>query len=147
MISDTWYSEIESSIFTLLQYVLVEKDGAPYPTLNCTTSSENESLENVDDFPALYVHLLPPLEMGNDLHNEDVTAIRATVEIETFSDKSEAQCREIMNACIREMKKLHFNISMFPDPQTVDKKYFAIARFSRVIAGGDADIVPNEELP
>lgn len=145
MISDTWYSEIESSIFTLLQYVLVEKDGAPYPTLNCTTSSENESLENVDDFPALYVHLLPPLEMGNDLHNEDVTAIRATVEIETFSDKSEAQCREIMNACILEMKKLHFNISMFPDPQTVDKKYFAIARFSRVIAGGDADIVPNEE--
>ena len=113
MISDTWYSEIESTIFTLLQYILVEKDDAPYPTLNCTTSSQNESLENVDDFPALYVHLLPPLEMGNDLHNEDVTAIRATLELQVFSDQSENECRQIINACIREMKILHFNISSY----------------------------------
>lgn len=146
MISETWYSEIESTIFTLLQYVLVEKEGAPYPLLNCTTSSQNESLENVDDFPALYVHLLPPVEMGNDLCNEDITALRATVELQIFSDQSENECRKIMDACIREMKKLHFTIPMFPDPQTADKKYFAIARFSRVIAGGDAEIVPKEEL-
>ena len=146
MISETWYSEIESTIFTLLQYVLVEKEAAPYPTLNCTTSSQNESLENVDDFPALYVHLLPPLEIGNDLHNEDITALRATLELQVFSDQSENECRKILNICIREMKKLHFNISMFPDPQTADKKYFAVARFTRIIAGGDADIVPEEEL-
>lgn len=141
MISETWYSEIESTIFTLLQYVLVEKIGAPYPTLNCTTSSQNESLENVDDFPALYVHLLPPVEMGNDLYNEDIAALRATLELQVFSDESESECRQIMNACIREMKKLHFNISMFPDPQTSDKKYFAIARFTRIVASGDLDIV------
>lgn len=144
MISDTWFSEIESSVFTLLQYVLAEKVDAPYPSLNCTTSSENESLENVDDFPALYIHILPPLEMGNDLYNVDVSAINATFEMQVFSDKSETQCREIMNACITEMKKLHFKVSMFPDPQTVDKKYFAIARFNRIIAGGDSDIVPQE---
>lgn len=143
MVSETWYSEIESTIFTLLQYVLVEKLYAPYPTLNCTTSSQNESLENVDDFPALYVHLLPAVEMGQELVNEDVVAIRATIELQVFSDESESQCREIMNACILEMKKLHFNISMFPDPQTQDKKYFAIARFTRVIGGGDSDIVPR----
>ena len=145
MISETWYSEIESTIYTLLQYVLVEKMGAPYPTLNCTTSSQNESLENVDDFPALYVHLLPPIELGNDLVNEDVAAVRATFELQVFSDASESECREIMNACIREMKKLHFNINMFPDPQTANKKYFAIARFTRVVASGDTDIVAKEE--
>ena len=144
MISETWYSEIESTIFTLLQYVLVEQIGAPYPTLNCTTSSQNESLENVDDFPALYVHLLPPVEMGNDLYNEDIAALRATLELQVFSDESESECRQIMNACIKEMKKLHFNISMFPDPQTADKKYYAIARFTRIVAGGDEDIVPQE---
>lgn len=145
MISDTWYSEIESTIFTLLQYVLVEKLDAPYPTLNCTTSSQNESLENIDDFPALYVHLLPAVEIGNDLRNEVVAAVRATIELQVFSDQSESECREIMNACICEMKKLFFNINMLPDPQTSDKKYFAIARFSRVVAAGDADIVPREE--
>ena len=145
MISDTWYSEIESTIFTLLQYVLVERIGAPYPTLNCTTSSQNESLENVDDFPALYVHLLPPVEIGNDLLNEDIVALMTTFELQVFSDESEDECRKIMNACIKEMKKLHFNIPMFPDPQTVDKKYFAIARFSRIVASGDLDIVSQEE--
>ena len=144
MVSETWYSEIESTIFTLLQYVLVEKDGAPYPTLNCTTSSQNETLENVDDFPALYVHLLPLIELGNDLLNEDVNAVRATLELQVFSDDSERECREIMNVCIKEMKKLHFNISMFPDPQTQSKKYFAIARITRVIGGGDSDIVPQD---
>ena len=143
MASETWYSEIESTIFTLLQYVLAEKEDAPYPSLNCTTSSQNESLENVDDFPALYVHLLPSQEIGGTLLNEDVTAIRATFEIEVFSNQSETECREIMNVCIREMKKLHFDIPMFPDPQTQNKKYFAIARFTRVIAGGDSDIVPQ----
>ena len=51
-----------------------------------------------------------------------------------------------MNACISEMKKLKFKVSMFPDPQTTDKKYYAIARFSRVVASGDEDIVPKEEL-
>ena len=144
MISDTWYSEIESTIFTLLQYVLVEKSDAPYPTLNCTTSSQNESLENVDDFPALYVHLMPAIEIGNDLYGEDIAAVRATVELQVFSDKSEDECRKIMNACIKEMKKLHFKVSMFPDPQTRDKKYFAIARFTRIVASGDSDIVSKE---
>ena len=144
MISDTWYSEIESTIFTLLQYVLVEKEDAPYPTLNCTTSSQNETLENVDDFPALYVHVLPLLEMGNDLYNVDVSAVRATVELQVYSDTSENECRKIHNVCIAELKKLHFNVSMFPDPQTSDKKYFAVARFTRVIAGGDSEIVPEE---
>lgn len=141
MISDTWFSEIESTIVTVLQYQLVERDSAPFPDLNCTTSSENESLDGVKDFPALYIHMLPAQETGNTLDNLDVSAIRATIEVQVYSTKSETECRKILNACILEMKKLHFNISMFPDPQTGNKKYYAIARFTRIIAGGDADIV------
>lgn len=144
VISDVWFSQIESTIYTLLQYDLVERTYAPFPELNCTTSSENESLEGISDFPALYVHMLPPQEVGNTLDNGEITAIRATFELQVFSNKSESECRKIMNACIMEMKKLHFNVSMFPDPQTSSKKYFAIARFTRIIAGGDADIVPQE---
>lgn len=143
MISETWFSEIESTIFTTLQYMLVEKVEAPFPNLKCTTSSQNESVENIDDFPALYVHVLPLVEVGNTLDNMQVCAVRATVELQVFSNKSESECRKIMNACIMEMKKLYFNIPMFPDPQTNDKRYFAIARFTRIIAGGDAVIVPN----
>ena len=144
MVSDTWYAEIESTIYTHLEYKLVLSGIAPFPNLNCTTSSQSETIENITDFPALYIHLLPPVEMGNDLHNEDVAAINATIELQIFSDKSESECRKIITAAIREMKKLHFNVAMFPDPQTADKRYFAIARFTRVIAAGDQDIVPQE---
>ena len=144
MISETWFSQIESTIFTLLQYELVEKDLAPFPSLNCTTSSENETLDGISDFPALYVHMLAPQEVGNTLSNFDVCAIRATFELQVFSNKSESECRKIMNACLLEMKKMSFNIPSFPDPQTNNKKYFALARCSRIIAGGDADIVTHE---
>ena len=145
MISDTWFSEIESSIFTTLQYLLCEKDSAPFPDLNCTTSSQNESLENVKDFPALYVHMLAPVEVGNTLDNLEISALRVTFELQVFSNKSEGECTKIMNACILEMKKLHFNVSMFPDPQSNNKKFYSIARFTRIVAGGDKDIVQTLE--
>lgn len=144
MISETWFSEIESTIFTHLQYMLVERYDAPFPKLNCTTSSQNESVEDIDDFPTLYIHLLPLVETGNDLYNKDVAAVRTTIELQVFSNKSESECRKIMNACLLEMKKMSFNIPSFPDPQTNNKKYFALARCSRIIAGGDADIVMHE---
>lgn len=139
MVADNWVSQIESTIFTYLQYVLVEKENAPFPNLNCTTSGEAYGT----DFPTLYVHLLPPVETGNDLWNGEIVAIRATFELQVYSDKSESECSKIMTACIMEMKKLHFNIPMFPDLQTSNKKYYAIARFSRVIANGDSEIVPK----
>lgn len=144
MVSDTWYAEIESTIFTYLKYQLVERTNAPFPNLNCTTSSQSESIENIVDFPTLYVHLLPPVEMGNDLENIDVPAIRATFDLQVFSNISEAECRKLITACIQQMKSLRFNISSFPDPQTSDKKYFAITRCTRVIASGDLDIVPRD---
>lgn len=144
MVSDTWYSEVESTIFTHLEYALVLKTDAPFPELTCTTSSQNESIEGVGVFPTLYIHLLPPLEIGQTLYNTDITAIRATIELQVFSDKSEKECRKIITECIKEMKKLHFNVAMFPDPQTVNKKYYAISRFTRIIASGDADIVTRE---
>lgn len=143
MVSDVWYSEIESTILTHLEYLLALKSDAPFPWLKCTTSSQNDSIEGVGTFPTLYIHLLSPVEIGNDLTNEEVVALRTTFELQIFSDKSESECRKIMTRCIQEMKKLHFTVNMFPDYQTRNKKYFAITRFTRVIAGGDSDIVPQ----
>lgn len=144
MVSETWYSEIESTILTTLQYFLVEKTSAPFPKLKCTTSNKNDNVSGVGSFPTLYVHELPAVELGNDLRNESVNAIRATFELQVYSNKSEDETRKIMNACIAEMKKLRFNISMFPDPQSSGQVYYNIARFSRVIGSGDSDIVPQE---
>lgn len=144
MVSETWFSEIESTIYTDLEYKLALSVSAPFPNLNCTTSSQSETIENITDFPALYVHLLPPVEIGSDLYNDTIAALRVTIELQVFSDKSESECRKIMNAAILEMKRLHFNVTMFPDAQTVNKRYYAIARFNRVIGAADQDIVPTE---
>lgn len=145
MVSETWYSKIESYILTTLRYELTEKNSAPYPNLKCTTSNQAESLENVSDFPTMYIHMLPPLEIGEDLTNETVNAINCTFELQVFSDKSENECRNIITAGIQQMKKMHFNVEMFPDPRTIDKKYIAITRVNRVIASGDKEIVPQED--
>lgn len=144
MISDVWFSKIESRILTILKQELKLDDLAPYPDLILTNSSQNESLENIKDFPTLYVHLLPLVEMGQDLTNESVNAVRATLELQLFTDDSEQSCRDMMAKALVVMKSLHFNIPSFPDPQTANKKYFAVARCSRVIGGGDKELVPRE---
>ena len=145
MVDEIWYSKIESYILTILKYELVQKVSAPYPKLTCTTSNQEESLEYVGNFPTMYVHMLPPLEVGMDLTNETVNGVSCSFEIIIYSDKSENDCRNIITAGIRQMKKLHFNVETFPDPRTSDKKYIAIARFNRVIASGDKELIPQVE--
>ena len=145
MVDETWYDKIESYILTILKYELVQKLLAPYPKLTCTTSNQGESLDLVNDFPTMYVHMLPPYEVGRDLTNDTVNGINCTFELVVYSDKSEKECRNIITAGIQQMKKLHFNVETFPDPRTSDKKYIAIARLNRVIASGDRELVPQDE--
>lgn len=145
MVDETWYDKIESYILTILKYELVQKLSAPFPKLTCTTSNQEESLELVGDFPTMYVHMLPPYEVGRDLANVTVNGINCTFELTVYSDKSEKECRQIITAGIQQMKKLHFNVETFPDPRTSDKKYIAITRLNRVIASGDKELVPQDE--
>lgn len=145
MVDETWYDKIESYILTILKYELVQKSSAPFPKLTCTTSNQEESLELVGDFPTMYVHMLPPYEVGRDLTNVTVNGINCTFELTVYSDKSEKECRQIITAGIQQMKKLHFNVETFPDPRTSDKKYIAITRLNRVIASGDKELVPQDE--
>ena len=145
MVDETWYDKIESYILTILKYELVQKLSAPFPKLTCTTSNQEESLELVGDFPTMYVHMLPPYEVGRDLANVTVNGINCTFELTVYSDKSEKESRQIITAGIQQMKKLHFNVETFPDPRTSDKKYIAITRLNRVIASGDKELVPQDE--
>lgn len=140
MVSPTWFAELESQIFTTLQYELKTKTDAPFPTLNCTTVSQ---LEAPSKFPTMYVHELPAAETGQDLTNETVNALYATFEVQVYSNKSENEVKKILAAVTLEMKKLRFNVQAFPDPSTVDKISSGVARYGRIIASGDVDIVPQ----
>lgn len=133
-ISDTWFAELESTIFTTVQYELKIKDGAPFPKLKCTTVSQSDK---PSEFPTLYLHELPEAELGQDLENRTVNAVRCTIETQVFSNKSETEVRKILSAVILVMKGLRFNVTMFPDPDTRNGIAVGIARFSRVIGSGD----------
>lgn len=126
-----WYAQIESTIFTIVQYNLKTRSDAPYPNLTCTTASASEMPSK---FPTLYLHELSPLEQGQDLENNEINAVMHSVEIKVFSNKNEVEVRNIMASAIAEMKKLRYSVTLFPDPTTTNKISSAVARFRRLIA-------------
>lgn len=130
---ENWFAEIESRIFTQISYMLTERENAPYPDMKCTTVSQN----TVVNFPTMYIHELQPVEMGNDLVNQTVNAVLSTFEIQVWDNVSEKNCRDILTASILEMKKLGFNVTMFPNVTTDSKIAWGVARFRRMIGAED----------
>lgn len=131
---DNWFAEIESKVFTQIEYMLVSRQDAPYPDLKCTTVSQN----TVVNFPTLYLHELQPVEAGNDLVNVSVNAVLSTIEIQVWANTTEKDCKDILTAAILEMKRLGFNVTMFPNVQTDSKIAWGVARFRRMIGAGDS---------
>lgn len=125
-----WFSQIQSKVFTQVQYMLKKK----YPKLKCTTKNENETPA---DFPTLYLHELQPLEVGQDLTNESVNAIRCTIEIQVWTNTTEQDCRNILESAVTEMKRFRFNISAMPIVQTKDKIAWGVIRATRIIGNSD----------
>jgi len=131
--SEAWFSEIESTILTNLSYMLTERQDAPFPNLVVTSTNQNQ----VTAFPTLYIHELTPVEAGNDLNNQTINAVLETIEIQIWTNDTEAECRQLMSAAIVEMKRMRFNCTAFPNIQTDNKIAFGIARFRRMIGSGD----------
>ena len=131
---ENWFAEIESRVFTQISYMLTERENAPYPDMKCTTVSQN----TVVNFPTMYLHELQPVEAGNDLDNTTVNAVLSTIEIQVWSNESEKHCKDILTAAIVEMKRLRFNVTMFPNVTTDNKIAWGVARFRRMIGAGDS---------
>lgn len=132
--SDIWYSQIESYVLTEVSYYLKDREKAPYPNLNCTTKSQSVT---PSVFPTLYLHMMTPAEMAQDLENDYVNSVLATIEVIVYSNDSEKESSKIIADAINVMKKSHWNITMFPDPQTVDKISYSIARFRKLVTEND----------
>lgn len=125
-----WYSQIQSIIFTKVQYMLKKT----YPTLKCTTKSQNETPAS---FPTLYLHEMQPVEVGQDLTNETVNAIRSTIEIQVWTNTTDLDCRNILDSAVTEMKNLHYNISALPVIESQDRLSWGVIRCTRIIGSAD----------
>ena len=128
-----WFANIEESVLTQLDYMLAQRTDAPYPNLVVTSANQNQ----VTAFPTLYIHELSPVEAGNDLNNQTINAVLETIEIQIWTNETEAECRQLMSSAILEMKRMRFNCTAFPNIQTDNKIAFGIARFRRMIGSGD----------
>lgn len=133
MASETWYSGIEATVFTQLQYMLKKK----YPKLTCRTTSE---VITPPQFPTLYLHEKQD-EIGQDLTNETVNAVESTIYVRVWTNTTEAECREILASATQELKRFHYNVRNLPTTQITDKIAFGEVMARRVIGGGDRDIV------
>ena len=130
-----WYSKIESTVFTQVQYMLVKA----FPRLSghCRTTSETITPPS---FPTMYLHETQE-EVGQDLTNETVNAVKSTIYIRVWTNTTEKECRDILTQATEELKRFHYNVKNLPTTQITDKIAFGEIMARRVIGGGDIEIV------
>ena len=133
MASEAWYTGIEATVFTQVQYMLNKE----YPKLVCRTTSETVT---PSVFPTMYLHETQE-EIGQDLVNEDVNAVNSTIYVRVWTNTTEDDCRNILAKATRELKRFHYNVKTLPSTKITDKIAFGEIMARRVIGGGDKDIV------
>ena len=139
MYDELWYTNIEPTILTRLQYYLTEKSEAPYPDLTCTTTKRNltETETTVSgQFPTLYL-FVQNAEVGNDLENIAICGINSTVEITVYDNVSKERCEQIASAAMSVMKSMKFNTSKLPLCTEYKNIYLANIICRRLYGAGD----------
>lgn len=104
-----------------------------YPNI----SFVNEISDKTPSFPNVYIHELEPSEVGNSLENQEINAIRDTIQIEVSTNTNKADARVVINACIEAMKRLSYSIIMFPLYDKQNNVHRFIIRARRIISSGD----------
>lgn len=125
---------IESIVLTQLKVRLTKSLGETYPKMSFTT----EISEDIPSFPNVYVHELEPSELGQTISNDQIHALRDTIQINVSTNTSKADARKVANACVNVMKQLRFSIVVFPTYRKQNNIHSYVIRARRIIASGDS---------
>lgn len=128
------WDEIESKVFTRIQYYLKNNPGK-YPDINCTTRNSNTVPTT---FPTMYLHELPSAEVGNTLDNTEVQAVMSTIEVQVFVNTTEQDAKKIMVTITTEMKNMGYSVTAFPIVTTSNNVSTGVARYRRIVGLNDA---------
>ena len=135
----SWYEQIEPNVLTYVKYMVEELGYTPRFTslLDKTVVDDNGVPKKL---PTVYIHLLQPTEVGNDLDNTEINGVLATIEIQIFSNNynESMSLRTITLDC---MKRLRFNVPMLPVTTNQGDYFLTVGRYRRVIGHGDSDLV------
>lgn len=104
-----------------------------YPDISFTC----EISDSTPRFPNVYIHELEPTEIGNSLPNQEIHAIRDTIQIDVSTNASKTDAKVVANVCTRVMKQLRYSVVNLPVHFQLNNVHRYTIRFRRVIASGD----------
>lgn len=125
--------QLESIITTQLKVRVPRLTDNRYPNM----SFSNEITDETPSFPNVYIHELEPSEIGNDIANNKIHALRDTIQIEVSSNTSKADAKTVSNACIKAMKALRYNIVVSGVYTKTNNIHRFVFRARRIVGSGD----------
>lgn len=126
-------SQMESIVTTQLKVRVPKLTSNKFPNMSFT----NEVSDQVPSFPNVYVQELEPTELGMDLENTSIHAIRDTIQIIVSTNTNKADARTVANACVSALKCLRYTVFMMPIYQKDNNVHKFVVRARRVIGSGD----------
>lgn len=136
--SSMWACDVETEIYSIVKARATANLITEYPNINFTMKAKVE-----DDaiFPTVYIHFLPSLEVGQDIENTQINAIRATAQVEITvggNQNDMTDARKVAYTVLDEFKRLRFNITSMPEfRDSTNDTQRIIYRASRVIGSND----------
>ena len=125
--------QLESIVTTQLRVRVPKLLDNRFPSIKFT----NEKSDEPSTFPCVYVHELEPSEVGNTIPNQEIHAVRDTIQIIVSTNTNKADASVIMNACINVMKVLRYSLVMGKIYDKTNNIHSYVIRMRRVVASGD----------
>ena len=131
--SEIWFAEIESRVFTIVKTRMMKKYKERYPTMDFVSVGESRKPTKS---PTIYIHEIASPEMANDLENNVINMVRSSFECEVYGTNREVVFN--VSALIRnEMKAIGFSIIQQTPPFKDDSWWCNVMRFNRPVGSGD----------
>ena len=132
---NSWVFDIQDKIYSRLEAVCIAKLSGKYPNINVTMDSH---VPTKPKFPNVYLHFLPPIEVGKDLDGADVNAIYLTAQIEvTVTSAQEMSVANKVSQVVMDcMKEMRFSATL-PEFVNTDTEYRTVSRYARTIGNAD----------
>lgn len=126
-------SQMESIITTQLKVRVPKLTNNNFPNM----SFSNEISDQTPSFPNVFIQELEPTELGMDLENNSIHAIRDTIQVSVSTNTTKADARTVTNACMAALKALRYTVFMLPIYTKDNNIHRFVLRARRVVGAGD----------
>lgn len=126
--------DIETIVFSRIKAKATSKLKTKYPDISFTTS---DKVSKNPKFPNVYVHLMGPQEIGQDLEGNTINGVLATFQIDVTDNRNQTTTKEVMDAVVGVVKEMRFSIIAMPEFNNTNSAYRSVMRCRRTIGSLD----------